>query len=71
MSFCIPGDRKILNLGRFDTENEAAIVYDQALVRLRGPAAATNLALSNYSDNLAEYYKMQEVGHAIISQKVF
>lgn len=31
-------------------------------VRLRGTAAATNFALSDYRADLAEYHKMQQVG---------
>jgi hypothetical protein len=35
--------------------------YDRALVRLRGTAAATNFALSDYRSDLADYHKMQQV----------
>ena len=35
--------------------------YDRALVRLRGIAAATNFALSDYRSDLADYHKMQQV----------
>lgn len=36
-------------------------MYDAALVRLRGTAAATNFALSDYRLDLAAYHKMQQV----------
>lgn len=61
----IPGQKE-MNLGRFDTDREAAIMYDQALVRLKGSAAATNFALSNYSAALADHQRMQQVGHATL-----
>lgn len=35
--------------------------YDRSLVRLRGSAAATNFALSDYRTDLADYHKMQQV----------
>ena len=35
--------------------------YDSALVRLRGTAAATNFALSNYRLELGEFHGMQKV----------
>lgn len=38
--------------------------YDRSLVRLRGNAAATNFALSDYRADLADYYKMQQVSQA-------
>ena len=38
--------------------------YDRSLVRLRGNAAATNFALSDYRADLADYYKMQQVRQA-------
>ena len=42
--------------------------YDRSLVRLRGNAAATNFALSDYRADLADYYKMQQVrqAHALL-----
>ena len=48
-------------LGLFSMETEAAQAYDRALVRLRGTAAATNFALSDYRSDLAAYHKMQQV----------
>lgn len=48
-------------LGLFSMETEAAQAYDRALVRLRGTAAATNFALSDYRTDLAAYHKMQQV----------
>jgi hypothetical protein len=39
-------------LHHFDVANQ---------VRLRGTAAATNFALSDYRADLAEYHKMQQV----------
>ena len=56
----IPGSKHIY-LGLFNLEKEAAQAYDRALVRLRGTAAATNFALSDYRSDLAEYHKMQQV----------
>ena len=56
----IPGSKHIY-LGLFNQEKEAAQAYDRALVRLRGMAAATNFALSDYRLDLAEYHKMQQV----------
>ena len=56
----IPGSKHIY-LGLFNLEKEAAQAYDRALVRLRGTAAATNFALSDYRTDLAEYHKMQQV----------
>lgn len=56
----IPGSKHIY-LGLFNQEKEAAQAYDRALVRLRGMAAATNFALSDYRLDLAEYHKMQTV----------
>ena len=57
----IPGSKHIY-LGLFHLEKEAAQAYDRALVRLRGTAAATNFALSDYRPDLAEYHKMQQAG---------
>lgn len=56
----IPGSKHIY-LGLYNMEKEAAQAYDRALVRLRGTAAATNFALSDYRSDLAEYHKMQQV----------
>lgn len=56
----IPGSKHIY-LGLYDDEKEAARQYDRALVRLRGTAAATNFALSDYREELAEYHQMQQV----------
>ncbi|GMH36334.1 hypothetical protein BSKO_04202 [Bryopsis sp. KO-2023] len=55
----IPGSKHIY-LGLYDDEKEAARQYDRALVRLRGTAAATNFALSDYREELAEYHQMQQ-----------
>ncbi|KAK9824708.1 hypothetical protein WJX72_012563 [[Myrmecia] bisecta] len=55
----IPGSKHIY-LGLFNNEKEAAQAYDRALVRLRGTAAATNFALSDYRSHLADYHKMQQ-----------
>lgn len=48
-------------LGLWDREEEAARAYDSALVRLRGGAAATNFALSEYRTDLAAYHKLHQV----------
>jgi len=50
----VPGSRHIY-LGLFEVEEEAARAYDRALVRLRGPASATNFSLSDYGEQLREY----------------
>ena len=50
----VPGSRHIY-LGLYEIEEEAARAYDRALVRLRGPASATNFSLSDYGDQLREY----------------
>ncbi|BDA41853.1 probable AP2-like ethylene-responsive transcription factor PLT2 at C-terminar half [Coccomyxa sp. Obi] len=55
----VPGSKHIY-LGLFTGEREAAKAYDRALVRLRGTAAATNFALSDYRADLADYHKMQQ-----------
>ena len=55
----IPGSKHIY-LGLYNDEKEAARMYDAALVRLRGTAAATNFALSDYRLDLAAYHKMQQ-----------
>eukprot|EP00210_Caulerpa_lentillifera_P002776 g2652.t1 len=55
----IPGSKHIY-LGLYNDEYEAARWYDRALVRLRGPAAATNFLLSNYRQELAEHHEMQQ-----------
>lgn len=54
----IPGSKHIY-LGLWGDEREAARAYDRALVRLRGRAAATNFALSDYKLEMADYHKMQ------------
>jgi hypothetical protein len=50
----VPGSRHVY-LGLFTEEMEAARAYDAALVRLRGPAAATNFSISDYESDLREY----------------
>eukprot|EP01025_Chloroclados_australasicus_P062227 TRINITY_DN8172_c0_g1_i2.p1 TRINITY_DN8172_c0_g1~~TRINITY_DN8172_c0_g1_i2.p1 ORF type:complete len:621 (-),score=81.37 TRINITY_DN8172_c0_g1_i2:249-2111(-) len=54
----IPGSKHIY-LGLFSEEGEAAQAYDRSLVRLKGPAAATNFAISNYRQQQGEYHRMQ------------
>jgi len=56
----MPGSKHIY-LGLFNEEQMAAQAYDRALVKLRGPAAATNFALSEYKPELQEYYRRIEV----------
>eukprot|EP01025_Chloroclados_australasicus_P035126 TRINITY_DN35860_c1_g4_i1.p1 TRINITY_DN35860_c1_g4~~TRINITY_DN35860_c1_g4_i1.p1 ORF type:complete len:268 (-),score=44.96 TRINITY_DN35860_c1_g4_i1:312-1064(-) len=56
----IPGSKHIY-LGLYEDESEAAKAYDRSLVRLRGSSAATNFALSEYRNELAEYHKMQQL----------
>ena len=43
---------KHIYLGLYNEESAAARAYDMALVRLRGPGAATNYTLANYKDEL-------------------
>ena len=54
-----PGSKHIY-LGLYNDEFEAAKWYDRALVRLRGPTAATNFLLSNYQEELSEYHEVQQ-----------
>ncbi|WZN62099.1 AP2-like ethylene-responsive transcription factor [Chloropicon roscoffensis] len=55
----MPGSKHIY-LGLYNDEAEAAKAYDKALVKLRGPAAATNFAMSEYHEELKEYHKAQQ-----------
>ena len=55
----VPGSKHVY-LGLYDTEEEAARAYDSSLVRLRGSAAATNFALSEYKADLAAYHKLHQ-----------
>ena len=57
----IPGSRH-LYLGLFNSEIDAAKMYDRALVRLRGASAATNFAVSDYKTDLAAHYQLKQVG---------
>jgi len=50
----MPGSKHIY-LGLYNEESAAARAYDRALVRLRGPGAATNFALSNYKEELQAF----------------
>jgi len=54
----VPGAKHIY-LGLFMDEKEAARAYDRALVRLRGRAAATNFALSDYRQELGDFHRLQ------------
>lgn len=56
----MPGSKHIY-LGLFNEEQMAAQAYDRALVKLRGPAAATNFALSEYKPELQDYYRRIEM----------
>ena len=51
----MPGSKHIY-LGLYVEEQVAAQAYDRALVKLRGPNAATNFAISEYKDELKQYY---------------
>lgn len=61
----MPGSKHIY-LGLYNEESAAARAYDRALVRLRGPGAATNYALANYKTELQafEVDKSTETLHA-------
>lgn len=50
----MPGSKHIY-LGLYNEESAAARAYDRALVRLRGPGAATNYALANYKTELQAF----------------
>ena len=50
----MPGSKHIY-LGLYNKEEAAARAYDRALVRLRGPNAATNYALANYKPELQAF----------------
>jgi len=56
----MPGSKHIY-LGLFNEEQMAAQAYDRALVKLRGPSAATNFALSEYKPELQDYYRRLEL----------
>ena len=51
-------------LGLYDCQESAAQAYDSALVRLRGPSAATNFSHTGYRSDLAAYHRLQQVGPA-------
>ena len=57
----IPGSKHIY-LGVFEDEDDAARAYDSALVRLRGPGAATNFLLGHYSRELALWEEKHAAG---------
>ena len=61
----IPGSRHVY-LGLFAEEEEAARAYDRALVRLRGPGAATNFSIGDYVDELREFEAERE--QAVLQQ---
>ena len=47
---------KVTHLGYYETEGDAARVYDRVSISLHGPAAQTNFAMHEYQmDNPAEY----------------
>ena len=48
--------KKYKYLGLHDTEDAAAIAYDQEAVRLKGFDAITNFDISEYADVLAEHH---------------
>jgi hypothetical protein len=56
----LPGNKHVY-LGQFNDEAQAARAYDAALVRLRGNAAFTNFALSEYSSDLAAHQHVRQV----------
>ena len=53
----LPGGKKHVYLGLFETEVEAARAYDVKLVELRGPSMATNFAMSNYAKSIKIFYE--------------
>jgi len=54
-----PGSKHVY-LGLYADEAEAAKAYDRALVKRRGPQAATNFSISEYKSELKEYHLRQQ-----------
>jgi hypothetical protein len=54
-----PGSKHVY-LGLYADEAEAAKAYDRALVKRRGPQAATNFSVSEYKSELKEYHLRQQ-----------
>jgi len=54
-----PGSKHVY-LGLYADEAEAAKAYDRALVKRRGPQAATNFSISEYKAELKEYHLRQQ-----------
>ncbi|CAH9068098.1 unnamed protein product [Cuscuta europaea] len=50
---------KYMYLGTFNNEEEAAVAYDIAAIKQRGPKALTNFDMSNYADQLREIGEAQ------------
>ena len=55
---------KLLNLGYYNTEFEAAQAYDRAAVRCKGKKAVTNFDVNEYKDELAEFEDSTRINHA-------
>lgn len=51
---------RYLYLGTYPTEEEAAVAYDEAALKYRGPKAVTNFERSTYKDLVGELKKQQQ-----------
>ena len=63
-----PGSKHVY-LGLYTDEAEAAKAYDRALVKQRGPQAATNFSMSEYKAELREYHVRQQRELKLKAQK--
>ena len=50
----------MLQLGGYDTEAEAALAYDLAALKLRGPDTQLNFGIDNYSRECKTYARVTD-----------